>query len=133
MSLTTRIRFTEPVDPREVWNKIMGLINTPDDYQWSHVPVGGNPIAWNSPLIYAEPGQGADVWVYVMYGPDGCRLVEDEDANDPPPAFVEVTLIGDWSTVDIHAAVTDELARWRPIWTSDDYSEGWWPTESVNA
>ncbi len=134
MSLTTRIRFTEPADPREVWAKVITLISAPDDYQWSHVPVGGNPIAWNNPIIYAEPDQGASVWAYVMYGKDGGMLIEDDDRHETTPhAYTEVTLISDWSTADVHTDIIGALAEGAMIWTSDDYSNGWWPTEVVNA
>ena len=141
MSLTTRIRFTEPIDPRVVWAKVLTMIDTPADYTWSNVPVGGNDIAWRNPLIYAEPHQGADIWAYVMYGPDGCRLVEDDDeVGYVPPAFIEVTLIGGWDSAGKHAMICDELAYWRvtndslhDVWTMDDTSNGWWPTESIRA
>ena len=128
MGLTTRIRFSAPTDPREVWQEILRHINPPADYQWSNVPVGGNQIAWRNPLIYAESGQGADIWAYVAYGPDGCRLVDEED---DPPAFVEASLISDWSSVELHDKIIDALAdKWawitEPLWVRDDLSE-WEP------
>ena len=123
MSLTTRIRFTEPVDPREVWNKVLTFIDPPGDYQWSNVPVGGNPIAWRNPLIYAEPHQGAKVWAYVMYGPDGCKLVEDDD-DIGPPAFVELSLTSDWSSEELQNEIVVEMSKWQPIMWRDDY-QGW--------
>ena len=124
MSLKTQVRFTHPVDPREVWTRVLELINPPVDYEWSRVPVGGNPIAWRNPLIFAESGQGADVWAYVMYGPDGCRLVEDED-DDCPPAFVELSLISDWTSEELHEKIIVAMADWQPgiLWR-DDY-QGW--------
>lgn len=123
MSLKTRIRFTEPVDPREVWAKTLEMIEPPDDYTWSYVPVGGNPIAWRNPLIFAEPGQGARIWAYVMYGPDGCKLVEDEE-DICPPAFVELSLISDWTGEDLHDEIVVAMSRWRPgIMWRDEYQE----------
>ena len=138
MSFTTRIRFTEPIDPRAVWARITPLVQAPADYKWSHVPIGGNLIAELNPLIYAAPHQGAAVWAYVMYGHDGCKLVEDDDTENYPPAFVEASLISDWSSTELHDIITEDLVTWgndvmgftclqTGVWTSDDYSNGWWP------
>lgn len=133
MSMTTRIRFSDPVDPREAWARVLGQINPPADFKWSNVPVGGNEIAWLNPLIYAEPHQGAAVWAYVAYGHDGCKLVEDPDTEGYPPAFVEVTLTSDWTSEDLHARITADLAAWQGlVWSQCDVGpSGWWPTEAV--
>ena len=139
MGLTTRIRFTEPIDPRKVWARVLEQIKPPADYKWSYIPIGGNQIAWRNPLIYAESGQGALVWAYVMYGQDGCKLVEDDDTEDYPPAFVEVSLISDWTQTGLHDSITEDLVTWgndamgltclqTAVWTMDDHSNGWWPT-----
>lgn len=134
MSLTTRIRFTEPIDPRAVWDRVTSMIDTPADYTWSNVPIGGNFIAWLNPLIYAAPHQGAAVWAYVMYGQDGCKLVEDDDSENYPPAFVELTLISDWSSSAVHDEIVDDMAVWgndlmgfkcleTGLWVRDDLKE----------
>ncbi len=124
VSLKTQLRFTEPVDPRDVWARATAIIDTPAEYEWGHVPVGGNPIAWRNPLIFAEPGQGASAWVYVKYGPDGCRIVED-DEDVCPPAFVELSIVGDWTTEQEHDRLAKAFADLSPM-IRDDY-RGWWP------
>lgn len=119
MSLTTRVRITEPVDPREVWAQVLELINPPADYKWSHVPTGGNEIAWLNPLIYAEPGQGADIWAYLAYGPEGSPLRADDEC-DPPAAYVEVSLISNWSSEDLHDEIVVALSKlWSTYWCDD--------------
>lgn len=126
MSLTTRVRFLEPVDPREVWSRVLEHIDPPVDYRWSHVPVGGNPIASCNPLIFAESGQGALAWVYVMYGPDGCRIVEDEDwqeSDNIPPAFVELSIISSWESEVLHNEIVVKMSQWQPIAWRDDYQD----------
>lgn len=124
MSLKTRIRFVDPVDPREVWVRVLEILDPPAGYRWSNVPVGGNDIAWRNPLIYAESGQGAAVWAYVMYGPEGSLLRFDEE-DDGPDAYVEVSLISDWESVEYHAHIACALGAWIPVCQKDDIQNEW--------
>ena len=72
MTLTTRVRFTGPVDPRAVWDYARELINAPDNYAW-HSSVTSNP----NPSRLADPDQGADALIWMEYGHEGSLLIEE--------------------------------------------------------
>jgi hypothetical protein len=124
MTLTTKVRFTEPIDPRKVWAQILQLINPPTDYQWSHIPSGGNPIAYRNPLIFAEPDQGSDAWAYVRYGQEGSRLARDDD-DTGPDGYAEATFIGSHTDRDRHQTYIAALAAAAPAAVQDDYTGQW--------
>jgi hypothetical protein len=67
MTLTTHIRFLDPIDPREVWSMATILVNAPKNFEVKHRSA-------NSPL-----------W-------EGCSVVDLNDCTPPPDAYVELCL-----------------------------------------
>jgi hypothetical protein len=119
MGYTAAIRFTAPVDPRDVWAAAQQAIHAPLDFQWRRYAAGAdmNPNArWN-----AEPEQGANALASMDYMPEGALLDDSEYTADPddygpaqipPPGYVEVHLNTGYSaTEECIAAALDIVGR----------------------
>ena len=142
MTLTTRVRFTEPIDPRTVWNRVRELINAPENYRWTHHGAGSRPMHegdhWPlNPEFYAESAQGADAWARVEYGAEGSALVEEWDAYPQyaddypldqrgPRAYVLVHLDESvQADAAVYPRIVAAMAQLGPIAWRTDYSETW--------
>lgn len=101
MTMTTHIRFLDPIDPREVWEMAKVLVNAPKDFEVKYK--AANTPWWEgckhvdlNAEIRAMPDQGADALIWLEYGPEGSLLRsdwDDEDGEDDrPPAYVELFL-----------------------------------------
>lgn len=120
MTMTTRIRFTEPVDPRMVWMATRIAISAPVGYTWVHHAANSEPMHDPNPLWMADSGQGAGAWAIMRFGADGGRLVEEWEhspqyADDYPAdqrgpnAYVELELIN--GNRECHAIYVHNICR----------------------
>ena len=131
MTFTTRIRFTEPVDPRAVWGKVAALVNAPDGYRWTHRGANDDVIHAPNPSLWADPDQGADAWARLYYGHEGSLLIEDDDGVRCPPAYVEVALDtgidehGEYAR--LHHGYVRAITAWSsvPVVWRDDRHDAW--------
>ncbi len=126
MTLTTRIRFTEPVDPRHIWERVQAAIGAPDGYTWQRRPA--NDEIWGAnPSFVADSEQGAGAWAMMFYGPEGSRLVDAWEeypvGTAPPPAYVEVTLIN--GRRERHPQYLAAITCGLPAAWQDDYTGEW--------
>ena len=99
MTLTTHIRFVDPVDPRAVWDAAQEIVGVPNGYHWEVFPA--NQRREHSGLVFpnaewsAPADQGANALMWMWYGHEGGRLLDDpeEPEIEPgPPAYVELCL-----------------------------------------
>lgn len=137
MSLTTTIRFLDPIDPRAVWSAMATIIEAPAGYWWHTTGKDEwlRDIYRDIPTWFAEPGQGAKALASMHYGPEG-SLVDDTEWSDPgyhpnqvpPPAYVEIRLTnGIRERHDEFAGNLITWAKWNGVRAVRDYeySDGW--------
>lgn len=79
MTINSRIRFLDPVDPREVFDFAAALVNMPAS-SFVHQAPGSEPLYLNdfwplNPRICTAGG--SDASVTVEYGAEGSRLIEE--------------------------------------------------------
>ena len=124
MTLTTKVRFLAPIDPRLVWAKVAELVNAPDDYRWCHRGANDDVIHAPNPSIWAEPEQGADAWARLYYGHEGSLLIEDDPPSHIPealwpPAYVDLMLDtvrdDDGACVMLHHRIGRAIQQWSPV------------------
>lgn len=101
MTMTTNVRFLDPIDPRNVWQYMLGLFvprELQDGFKYEHFSAGA---VWFGDIVHdnsgyrAEPDQGAHALIDLEYGPEGSLLNDAIYADDDgeilcPPAYVEV-------------------------------------------
>lgn len=112
MTMTTRVRFLDPVDPRTVWERAALLVKAPENYR-SEVRRQRD----GDYLTIADPDQGAEALLLMYSGNDGGRLIRDVDgyADDSPPAYVELCFNQPYSCCDSnqHDSWVSSLWVWR--------------------
>ena len=127
MSMTTAVRFCEPIDPRQVWDTVRSVIDAPAGWQWRRYPPGSRGMGPNA-AWFAESGQGAAALAVMYYGAEGAALDDDDDLppeQTPPVGYVDVHLInGDRNR---HPDMLAALTRWTPVPVAirDDYTGHW--------
>jgi hypothetical protein len=135
MTLTTRVRFLAPVDPRLIWAEVRELLDAPADYQFQHNSPGGRPLyegdfwPWNGEY-YAQTDQGLTAHAHMEYGHEGAPLREEWDVHPesadeypvdkrPPVGYAELSLdtcySDDYEAGDIHAGIIAKLAQRSPV------------------
>lgn len=137
MGYEAHVRFTEPVDPRVVWEAVRTVVEAPNDYAWARYAPGGQ-MGTNG-CWFAEPEQGAKALACMYYGAEGSPL-DDTEYNDPdddwapaqiPPAgYVEAHIWASYrytselverahrlaALVGVPAAIRDDFTGcWKPI------------------
>ena len=124
MTMTTHVRFLDPVDPRLVWEQAKRIVNAPEPFEVDHISAGQPSFegaGWinENAELRAHPGQGADALIWLEYGPEGSLLNDSEYEKDrPPAAFVEVCFDQPYSLASY--AEHDGFARqlfWCPGYT----------------
>lgn len=89
MSATMRIRFLQPVDPREVFDLAAGLVKLPEG-EFQHQAPGSEDGDWPlNPRIRSNSGATRGGIIRLEYGAEGSRLVQEwhawpEYADDYP-------------------------------------------------
>lgn len=83
MTFTTRVRFLEPVDPREVWEFGKLILNPRGDYQSQIIRQHDGDY-----LQIAAPDQDVLAMLLVYSGNDGMMLASTGDGT--PEAYVEI-------------------------------------------
>jgi hypothetical protein len=106
MGHTAAIRFTQPIDPRIVWEAARIAVNAPEGWTWHGLPP--EVADWNarhgvcSQLRQSDPC-GATALVTMFYTPEGA-LLDDSDWEDdpcrPPAAYIQVDLDTRWERAD---------------------------------
>lgn len=99
MTVTSRVRFLAPYDPREIFDLASWVVNAPTPYRHRHWPAD---MIVPNPHISAEPEQGADAWVYVEYGAEGSLLLPwpMEEQESTPDAYAVLTYVTDGSVTE---------------------------------
>lgn len=139
MSVNTRLRFLEPVDPRAVFKAVAELVHTPHG-AFNHQPAGSEPTHdfWPiNPRI--RTNGGSDASVTVEYGSEASLLVEEWDvypeyADDYPPnlrgphAYVLLDIESSGGHLyDMHHAWRDAVLQWSPVPVAvENFSSGEW-------
>lgn len=139
MTLTTHLRFLDPIDPRDVWEMAKALVNTPDGYEFEYRSAnhpwwpGCKYVDLNA-SIHATPGQGADALIWLEYGPEGSLLRVDgeyEDETPPPDAYVELFLDTPYGAAVNHRPWIATVINWaaergvRALWWQGECCSKW--------
>jgi hypothetical protein len=135
VSLTTRVRFLAPLDPRLIWAEVQRLLDAPENYRYSHNAPGGRPLYKGDywPMngeYYADTDQGLMAHAHMEYGHEGAPLREEWDIHPeyadeypidkrPPVSYAELVLDtgydDEYNACDVHAGIVAELAQWSPV------------------
>lgn len=91
MTLDTRVRALDPVDPWETFQWCRGLLGATDSHEWEH----------ERGSYCNTPGQGLPAWLTVTYDPV-------EVSFDTGYAFD----VNGARCTDLHAYLVDALGRW---------------------
>lgn len=123
MGHTATIRFTQPVDPRAVWEAARIIVNAPADWTHHGLPDDYPAEAVTNLLRQADPC-GADALVTMFYRPEGAQL---DTEGDGPAGYVEIHLNTRYSYTDENIARGIELARkvGIPAVMRDDFTGEW--------
>jgi hypothetical protein len=143
MTLTTHIRFLEPIDPRKVWKMACELVNAPKPFevrkQRRGDPIFGS-LTYDNDGMRAVPDQGADALLWMEYGHEGSPLNDtyyddpDEDYR-PPAAYVELFLDTPYGAAVDHRPWIKVISEWSPVpvrWWQGECCEKWHqPDETI--
>jgi len=129
MTTTTRVRFLEPTDPREVFDLVVAIAGQPTDEVYHGAP----------DEIYLNPYIRTDApmaLVCVEYGAEGSLLLGDEPTD--PAAYVEARVTSSSSAVEMswHRAFSSMVLRTadvRTCWLTDTEGTAWRTTSPYSA
>lgn len=135
MTLTTHVRFLDPIDPRDVWAMAQAMVGVPEGFQFEYRRVGtpmweGSKLTYQNSGYAAPPGQGAGALLDLEYGEEG-SLMQDEQEEDVPPAYVELAFDTPYGSGVKHAPWIAHCINWaaehgvRALWWQGECCEEW--------
>lgn len=101
MTLDTRVRIHDPLDPRDVFAHARLLIGAD----------ASKRSDWSGNALRMLPGQGLPGLLYVYHGPDGGPLRSDGEP-DAPAGFVEASLDTAYGYRASNGATCGDLHAW---------------------
>lgn len=123
MGHTAAIRFTQPVDPRTVWEASRIAVNAPAD--WTHHGLPDDyPADLVTNLLWQADPCGADALVTMFYRTEGAQL---DTEGDGPAGYVEIHLDTRYVHTDknIERAIAIASAVGVPAAIRDDFTLTW--------
>jgi len=137
MTLTTHVRFLDPIDPRDVWAMAQDMVGVPADYRFEYHRVGspmwpGSELTNTNSGYFAEPDQGAGALLALDYGEEGSLLIDDPEL-EWPPAYVELTFDTPYGAAVDHRPWITHCINWaaqrgvRALWWEGECCQHWHP------
>lgn len=135
MTLTTHVRFLDPIDPRDVWAMAQEMVGVPDGFQFKHFSAGQvifGSLTYDNAGYRAMAGQGAGALIDLEYGPEG-SLMRDDPELTWPEAYVELCFDTPYGAQVDHRPWIAQCITWaalrsvRALWWQGECCEKWHP------